>query len=83
MRAPSNGKCSNFINANCSYNCPNAALEAACNRWDLDPGDFGIEYIECKECYLMMITALVMIVMFSMILNIVQRKKEDPENEHE
>lgn len=47
---PTNGKCGNFINANCSYNCPNAALEAACDRWDLDPSDFGMERISCKEC---------------------------------
>lgn len=28
-KKPTNGKCSNFINGNCSYNCPNAALEGA------------------------------------------------------
>lgn len=47
---PTNGKCGNFINGNCSFNCPNAALEAACDRWDLDPSDFGVERIDCKEC---------------------------------
>lgn len=52
IKAPTNGKCSNFINANCSFNCPNAALEAACDRWDLDPGDFGMERISCKDCYM-------------------------------
>lgn len=45
-----NGKCENFVNDNCGYNCPNAALEAACDRWDLDPSDFGMEYIDCEEC---------------------------------
>lgn len=51
-KIPTNGKCENFINGNCSYNCPNAALEAACDRWDLDPSDFGMERIKCKDCYL-------------------------------
>lgn len=49
-RSTTKGKCSNFVNANCSYNCPNAALELACDRWDLDPTDFGMERITCKEC---------------------------------
>lgn len=43
MKAPTNGKCSNFINA---------ALEAACDRWDLDPSDFGMERIDCEDCYM-------------------------------
>lgn len=37
-------------NGNCSFNCPNAALEGACDRWDLDPSDFGMEYTDCEEC---------------------------------
>lgn len=49
-KEPTNGKCSNFINDNCSFNCPNAALEQACDRWDLDPSDFGMEYTDCEEC---------------------------------
>jgi len=52
QKAPTNGKCNNFINANCSFRCPNAALEAACDRWDLDPSDFGMERIDCKDCYM-------------------------------
>lgn len=52
MKHPTNGKCQKFINANCSYRCPNAALEAACDRQDLDPGDFGMEYTDCKDCYM-------------------------------
>lgn len=44
--------CKYFVNGNCSYRCPNAALEGACNRWDLDPSDFGMEYIDCKDCYM-------------------------------
>lgn len=47
---PTNGKCKYFCNANCSYNCPNAQLEGACNYWDLDASDFGMEYIDCHEC---------------------------------
>lgn len=39
-----------FVNSHCSYDCPNAKLEYACDRWDLDPSDFGMEYIKCKEC---------------------------------
>lgn len=46
------GKCEKFVNANCSYRCPNAQLESACDRWDLDPSDFGMEYINCRECHL-------------------------------
>lgn len=45
-------KCDNFINANCSFNCPNAKLEEACNRWDLDPSDLGMEYTDCKYCHM-------------------------------
>lgn len=47
---PTNGKCKKFVNANCSYNCPNAYLEKACDKWDLDPIDLGMDYIKCKEC---------------------------------
>lgn len=46
-----NVKCDKFVNAHCSYHCPNAQLEGACDRWDLDPSDFGLEYINCKDCY--------------------------------
>lgn len=49
-KKPTNGKCEHFVNAQCSYHCPNASLESACDRWDLDPSDFGMEYIKCKEC---------------------------------
>lgn len=52
MKKPTNGKCKNFINANCSFNCPNASLDYACDRYDLDPSDFGMERISCKNCYL-------------------------------
>ena len=52
MKTPTNGKCDMFINAHCSYDCPNAALEAACARWDLDPSDFGMERTDCKDCYM-------------------------------
>lgn len=45
-----NGKCIMFVNGNCSFDCPNARLEAACDRWDLDSSDFGVEYIECSDC---------------------------------
>lgn len=45
-----NGKCEKFVNGNCSCFCPNADLQGACDRWDLDPSDFGMEYIECKDC---------------------------------
>lgn len=44
--------CKGFVNGNCSMNCPNAKLESACDRWDLNPSDFGMEYIDCKECYM-------------------------------
>lgn len=50
-KKPTNGKCDYFVNANCSYNCPNAKLEYACDKWDLDPSDFGLEHITCKECH--------------------------------
>lgn len=49
-RKPTNGKCEMFVNGNCSYDCPNAKLEAACDKWDLEPSDFGMEYTECKDC---------------------------------
>lgn len=45
-----NGKCINFVNGNCSINCPNAKLKSACDYWDLDVSDFGMEIISCKEC---------------------------------
>lgn len=51
LRKTTNGKCEDFVNAHCSYDCPNANLEYACDRWDLDPSDFGMEYIKCKDCY--------------------------------
>lgn len=44
--------CKGFVNGNCLYKCPNAQLESACDRWDLDPSDFGMEYIKCKDCYM-------------------------------
>lgn len=47
---PTNGKCENFVNGHCSYHCPNANLEYKCQTWDLDPSDFGMEYIKCREC---------------------------------
>lgn len=50
-KPPTNGKCSNFVNANCSYNCPNKTLEFACEKWDLDPSGFRIKLTSCKECY--------------------------------
>lgn len=50
MNEPTNGKCSGFVNANCCFDCPNAKLEAACDYWDLDPSDFGMRKISCKEC---------------------------------
>lgn len=49
-KTPTNGKCEYFCNAHCSYHCPNASLEGACDYWDLDPSDFGMEYISCREC---------------------------------
>lgn len=45
-----NGKCESFVNGHYSYHCPNADLEYKCDIWDLDPSDFGIEYIKCKDC---------------------------------
>lgn len=50
-RKITNGKCYKFVNAHCSYDCPNAQLESACDRWDLDPSDFGMEYIKCNDCF--------------------------------
>ena len=29
-KTPTNGKCENYINENCSLHCPNAALEGVC-----------------------------------------------------
>ena len=49
-RKVTNGKCDRFVNGHCSYDCPNASLEGACDRWDLEPSDFGMEYIKCKDC---------------------------------
>lgn len=49
-RKPTNGKCESFVNGHCSYHCPNADLELRCQTWDLDPSDFGMEYIKCREC---------------------------------
>ena len=49
-KKPTKGKCEGFVNGHCSYHCPNAELEGACDRWDLEPSDFGMEYITCNEC---------------------------------
>lgn len=42
--------CKNFCNVHCSFDCPNAALERACDRFDLDFSDFGMERIDCDDC---------------------------------
>ena len=49
-RKITNGKCEGFVNGHCSFHCPNADLEYRCQVWDLDPSDFGMEYIECNNC---------------------------------
>ena len=43
-------KCKNFVNANCSFNCPNAALEKYLEKYDIDYSDIGQERIKCKDC---------------------------------
>ena len=42
--------CENFCNAHCSFDCPNAAIEAFENKYDIPASDAGYEYIKCSEC---------------------------------
>ena len=44
-------KCHRFVNANCSFNCPNAAIEAWEDKYDLDAGrELSINRTSCNEC---------------------------------
>ena len=44
-------KCERFCNANCSFNCPNAAIERWEEIYDMDvQRELGIERTSCSEC---------------------------------
>lgn len=43
-------KCENFCNAHCSYDCPNAEIEAFEERFDIPASDAGYERIKCRDC---------------------------------
>lgn len=44
-------KCERFVNANCSFNCPIAAIEEWENKYDLDAyRELGIERADCNDC---------------------------------
>lgn len=46
-------ECSNFCNANCSYRCPNAVIEAYDERWGGPAAeDMGLEKVQCRDCHL-------------------------------
>lgn len=42
--------CEFFCNAHCCFDCPNAAIEAFENKFDIPASDAGYEYIKCSEC---------------------------------
>ena len=42
--------CEFFCNAHCSFDCPNAAIEAFENKYDIPASDAGYEYIKCYDC---------------------------------
>jgi len=41
-----------FVNGHCCYDCPNAAIEAFEDYYDLPAEEAGYERIKCKDCYL-------------------------------
>ena len=43
-------KCEYFCNAHCSYDCPNAAIEAFEERFDIPASDAGYERVKCRDC---------------------------------
>lgn len=43
-------KCEHFCNAHCAFDCPNAAIEAFEERFDIPASDAGYERVKCREC---------------------------------
>lgn len=44
-------KCEHFCNAHCAFDCPNAAIEAWEDRFDLDAKrELGVDRIKCRDC---------------------------------
>lgn len=43
-------KCEHFCNAHCSFDCPDAAVEAFERRYDIPASDAGYERIDCRDC---------------------------------
>ncbi|MCQ2434693.1 MAG: hypothetical protein MJ062_05600 [Oscillospiraceae bacterium] len=43
-------KCDKFCNYHCSYDCPNFAVDAFEDKYDLPASEIGLERIKCKDC---------------------------------